>query len=97
MSDTFDSHVKDAEFVYVPITPTEEMWGNALVRSVMRWCSNDQPTLDKLFKDLKYVGVAAPKWLYDEAEMSANFHVVSKGTRAVIVYKAMLEGLKEKT
>jgi hypothetical protein len=76
--------------VLVPIDPTEEMWGG-LARSIMMWLDFDRKTPGALFKHLEASGVEIPQWLRDEPEMKRLDHVPSKGTRCVILYRAMLD------
>lgn len=76
--------------VLVPLEPSEAMWGSDLVRCIMRWLRQDRPTPAKLFADAKATGIEIPDWLRNEGEMQALDHVVSKGTCAVIVYRAMI-------
>jgi hypothetical protein len=76
--------------VMVPVGPTEAMWGNNLLRWIVRWMGYDRPTPKTLFFDLKNGYGPIPKWLAQEPELQNQDHVVSKGTRAVILYRAML-------
>ncbi len=68
--------------------PSEAMWGG-LARDIMMWLDFGTKTPRELFKHLKRTGRDIPKWLTDEPEMRALDHVPSKGTRCVIIYKAM--------
>jgi hypothetical protein len=73
--------------------PTEAMWGE-LARDIVMWMDMHQgrdKTPARLFRHLNNLGREIPQWLLDESEMKNLDHVPSKGTRAVIVYKAMLE------
>lgn len=74
----------------VPREPTKEMWGNDLVRALIFWQRTERPTPSKLFLHCKNCGVAVPQWLSDEPEMKNLDHVTSKGTVAVLIYRAML-------
>jgi hypothetical protein len=79
-------------FRKVPIEPTGEQWGG-LARSIMMWIdmSAGGPKLpEDLLKHLERSGVTAPKWLLDEGEMKAVGHSMSKGSRCVLIYKAMI-------
>jgi len=69
--------------------PTEEMWGG-LARDLMMWLDFQTKTPKALFAHLENLGVDIPQWLRDEAEMQHLDHVPSKGTRCVIIFKAML-------
>jgi hypothetical protein len=72
-----------------PIQPTSAMWQGLARQIVMAW-DLDCMTPGDLFAHLERSGVAIPQWLRDESEMSLLEHVPSKGTRAAIIYKAML-------
>lgn len=78
-----------AGLVTVPREPTEAMW-SGLARDMMLWLSFEHPTPSVLFKHLQSSGVPIPQWLRDEPEMKRLDHVPSKGTRCVLIYKAML-------
>ena len=56
----------------------------------MMWLDFARKTPRTLFDHLRNLGVEAPQWLIDEPEMKNLDHVVSKGTRCVLIYKAML-------
>lgn len=71
------------------LEPTSEMWGE-LARHLMMAYDLDAKTPRSIFAHLERVGCEIPTWLRDEPEMKALDHTVSKGTRAVVVYKAML-------
>lgn len=77
------------DYVTVPRVPTEAMW-DGLARAIVMWMDMGDKTPRALFKHLDRSGIAAPQWLRDELEMRALDHVPSKGTRAVLVYRAML-------
>ena len=81
-------------YVLVPIEPTENQWG-FLARDIILWMEMDRPTPEKLFKHLKMLGREIPNWLINEHEMKNMGTVPSKGTRAVLIYKAMIEAAKE--
>lgn len=74
----------------VPVEPTEEQWGG-LARDIMMWLDFEHKTPRKLFAHLEMLGRDIPQWLRDEPEMQALDHVPSKGTRAAMIYRAMLE------
>lgn len=76
--------------VVVPVEPTRDMWGNDLVRWIVRWMGYERPTPKLLIQDLKMGYGEVPLWLEAEAEMQDQDHVVSKGTRAVLLYRAMI-------
>ncbi|MDE2096348.1 MAG: hypothetical protein KGL39_03815 [Patescibacteria group bacterium] len=72
--------------------PSKEMW-SGLARDIVMWtgmhCAGDL-TPRNLFLHLERLGREIPQWLRDEPEMKSLDHVPSKGTRAVIIYKAMI-------
>jgi len=70
----------------VPKEPTEEMWGGLARKMFRAWdlgALKPRDFLDSL-------GEKLPQWLQDEGEMKNLDHVPSKGTRVVIVWRAML-------
>ena len=74
----------------VPCEPTEEMWGG-LARDIIKWMEfAERHTPRDLFDFLEKIGTDIPDWLRLEPELSNLDHAISKGTRAVIIYKAML-------
>ena len=73
-----------------PFNPTEEMWGG-LARSIMMWLDMTPSTPRTLFKHLESSGIDIPEWLKSELEMTSLDHIPSKGTRCVLIYKAMME------
>lgn len=79
------------DLLLVPRIPTEKMW-NGLARALIMWMDMSPKTPRALFQHLKNVGEPIPQWLRDEHEMKSLDHVPSKGTRAVLVYRAMIEG-----
>jgi hypothetical protein len=78
----------------VPVVPTEEQWGG-LARDIIMWMDcyegGGNKTPRNLFKHLEALGRKVPQWLRDESEMKNLDSVPSKGTRAAIIYRAMLE------
>lgn len=76
-----------------PWTPPEAAW-EGLARDIVMWhdCYANKLTPRTLLKHLDLVGTEVPQWLRDEPEMQNLDHVISKGTRAVIIYRAMLQG-----
>lgn len=83
------------KWVIVPRVPSEAMWGGLARAIIMAW-DMDCRTPRKLFKDLEMSGHQIPDWLRNEPEMQAVDHVPSKGTRAVILYTAMIEASQTK-
>ena len=77
------------KFKLVPVEPTEAQWG-ALARDIMTWLGFSRPTPRTLLDHLRRCGHEPPAWLRDEPEMEALDHVMSKGTRCVLIYRAML-------
>lgn len=71
-------------------TPPEEAW-SGLARQMMMGLDMGALTPRKLFAYLTRSGCPIPDWLRDEPEMRQLDHVPSKGTRAVLIYRAMLE------
>lgn len=72
----------------VPVEPTEEMWGG-LARDLMMWLDFDNKTVEALRRHLTMLNVEWPKWMDAEEELKWP-GVPSKGTRATLIYKAML-------
>jgi hypothetical protein len=73
--------------------PTEVQWGG-LARSIMMWLDFSNRTSTSLLTHLKRtLEGAIPQWLLDEPELKVPNKIPSKGTRAVIIYKAMVDAL----
>lgn len=81
----------DTKLYTVPFEPTENQW-DGLARDIVRWMDMEPKTPRALFKHLEKIGTEIPQWLRDEPDMKNLDKVPPKGTRAVIIYKAMLEG-----
>ena len=82
----------------VPVEPTTEQFGG-MARDVIQWMrfteSKNQHS-ESLVKWLKDMGNEIPEWLYSEPEINhLSKHVISKGTIAAIIYKAMLAAAPE--
>jgi hypothetical protein len=77
----------------VPFEPTEDQWGG-LARAIMMWLDFEPKTPRTLFAHLKASGHDIPQWLTDEPEMKNLDHTPSKGTRCVLIYKAMLDAYR---
>ena len=82
----------------VPVEPTPDQFGG-MARDIIQWMrfteSKNQHS-DSLVKWLKDMGNEIPAWLYSESEINnLSKHVISKGTIAAIIYKAMLEAAPE--
>ena len=77
----------------VPVEPTADQFGG-MARDIIQWLrfteSKDQCS-ESLVKWLKDMGNEIPDWLYSEPEVNhLSKHVISKGSIAAIIYKAML-------
>jgi len=80
-------------YVLVPEEPTEDQWGG-LARHLMMWLDlTGRPTGSNLYEHLDMVGEDAPYWLKEE--IPDDDIVPSKGTRAAVIYKAMIKAAKE--
>ena len=82
----------------VPVEPTVDQFGG-MARDLIQWLrftpSSDQHS-ESLVKWLKDMGNEIPAWLYSEPEINhLSKHVISKGSIAAIIYKAMLEAAQE--
>lgn len=80
------------DMVLAPRVPTEQMW-DGLARAIIMWMDMHPKTPRALFKHLESIGEPIPQWLRDEYEMKNLDHIPSKGTRAVIIYRAMIDKL----
>jgi hypothetical protein len=88
---TKHSKIEDGKVV-VPINPPEVMW-DGLVRQIMRWLSDgSKKTPRSLLQTLKSSGTPIPEWLTNDPEIQRQDHIITTGFRAVIVYKAMVQG-----
>lgn len=82
----------------VPVEPTSDQFGG-MARDIIQWMrfteSKNQHS-ESLVKWLKDMGNEIPAWLYSESEINhLSKHVISKGTLAAIIYKAMLAAAPE--
>lgn len=82
--------VEASGFAIVPVVPTEAQWGG-LARAIVMWLDFESKTPAALFQHLERSGEPIPQWLRDESELQRPDHVPSKGTRAAIIYRAMIE------
>ena len=85
-------------WMLVPIEPAVEQFGG-MARDVIQWMrfteSKNQHS-ESLVKWLKDMGNEIPSWLMGENEINhLSKHVLSKGTIAAIIYKAMLAAAPE--
>lgn len=75
----------------VPMIPTEEMWGG-LALDIMMWMDFDcKKTPRTLIQHLERLGRTIPEWFEQETELKNLDHVISKGTRVTLIYRAMLQ------
>jgi hypothetical protein len=91
--DAILAEIKAQDHVVAPEQPTEAQWGG-LARDIMMWMDMRPLTPRALFRHLDQLGRDIPQWLRDEPEMQALDHVPSKGTRCVIIYRAMISGIE---
>jgi hypothetical protein len=78
------------DFVVVPLEPSPDQWGG-LARQIMMWLDCGAPyTPRSLLDHLGRCSEQIPDWLRDEYEMKALDHSMSKGTRCVLIYRAMI-------
>ena len=82
----------------VPVEPNQAQFGG-IARDVIQWMrfteSKNQHS-ESLVKWLKDMGNEIPAWIYSEPEINnLSKHVISKGTIAAIIYKAMLAAAPE--
>lgn len=76
-----------------PFNPTEDQWGG-LARAIVFWMRSypsNKHTPSTLVEFITSLGHEVPAWMGDEVELRAQDHVISKGTVAVLIYKAMLD------
>lgn len=76
----------------VPFNPTEDQWGD-LARAIVFWMRSypsHQHTPSTLVEFITSLGYAVPDWMAEESEFKAPHHVISKGTVAALIYKAMI-------
>lgn len=76
----------------VPFNPTKDQWGG-LARAIVFWMRSYQSskhTPATLIEFITSLGHEVPEWMGDEAELRTQDHVISKGTAAALIYKAML-------
>lgn len=82
-------------FALVPVEPTEEQWGG-LARDIMLAFDMNAKSPALLINVLTNLGHEIPQWLRDEIKDPESTYVLSKGTRAVIIYRAMLAASQQK-
>ncbi|WP_454798513.1 hypothetical protein [Novosphingobium lindaniclasticum] len=64
---------------------------DGLARSIMMAFDMGGKAPSDLFRHLERVGQPIPQWMRDEAEMKHLNRTISKGTRCVLIYRAMAE------
>ena len=85
-------------FKVVPVEPTAEQFGGLAIDVIqwMRFTESKNQHSESLVRWLKDMGNEIPAWLYSEPEINhLSRHVISKGTIAAIIYKAMLAAAPE--
>lgn len=82
-------------FAIVPVEPTVEMLGG-LASCIMLAFDINAKSPALLINVLTNLGHEIPQWLRDEIKDPESNHVLSKGTRAVIIYRAMLAASQQK-
>jgi hypothetical protein len=79
--------------VLTELPDPDEAW-DGLPRQIMMWMDfGERTTPRSLFAHLERSGYEIPQWLRDEPEMQHLDHVPSKGTRCVLIWKAMLANI----
>ena len=97
-AESVKAHAVQEGWKLVPVEPTSDQFGG-MARDIIQWMrfteSKNQHS-DSLVKWLKDMGNEIPAWLYSESEINhLSKHVISKGTIAAIIYKAMLASAPE--
>lgn len=83
----------------VPFNPTEAMWGG-LARAIMMWMDlSCRKSAKTLYQHLEDTGRDIPEWFKEEAELKdrTSDHFISKGTRVVLIWKAMYQDFLDST
>lgn len=78
----------------VPLIPNEVQWGE-LARKIMLAFDMNAKTPTTLINVLKNSGFDIPQWMRDELKNEAPDHVMSKGTRVTLIYRAMVEAARQ--
>lgn len=76
----------------VPLEPEGEQWGG-LARAIIFWMrsyQSNEHTPATLEDFITRLGNTIPDWMKKESEFGDKGHVISKGTAAAFIYKAML-------
>lgn len=83
-----------ADRAIVPLVPTETQWGG-LARDIVLAFDMNGNTPFKLMQVLTNLGREIPQWFRDELKDEAPLHVISKGTRVTLIYRAMVEAARQ--
>lgn len=78
----------------VPIEPTEQQWAG-LARDIMMGYDLGAKSPRALLKHLHFSGTTAPEWLQRELGDGTSEAVLSKGSRCVLIYKAMVHAIQQ--
>lgn len=76
-------------YVRVPIEPTEEQWGG-LARDIIMAFDLGGKSPASLLANMRLRWEELPEWMRKELHDPESTAVLSKGTRAVLIYRAML-------
>ena len=76
-------------YALVPIDPTEEQWGG-LARDIMMAFDLGGKSPASLLANMRFSWEDLPEWMRKELHDPESTAVLSKGTRAVLIYRAML-------
>lgn len=76
-------------YALVPVEPTEEQWGG-LARDIMMAFDLGGKSPASLLKNMRLKWGELPEWMRKELNDPESNAVLSKGTRAVLIYRAML-------
>lgn len=80
--------------VSVPLIPTEIQW-QGLARDIMLAFDMNCKSPVLLIGCLRKFGHEVPQWLLDEVRDPTSTGVLSKGTRVVLIYRAMVYAITE--
>lgn len=78
----------------VPLEPTEQQW-SGLARDIMMGYDLGAKSPRALLQHLQFSGATAPEWLRHELGDGTGEAVLSKGSRCVLIYKAMVHAIKQ--
>lgn len=74
----------------VPLEATEEQW-SGLARDLMMAFDLGAKSAKSMLEQMRYTWDELPQWLRDELHDPHSTSVLSKGTRCVLIYRAMVE------